>query len=99
DDNVYPRGNIERISKSKKFSPEQVGLLKRLEAAERNSWDGLPIICTAIVAGNTAGLSANYLNAVAGIYLGLRLTYVYLYATVTDPKKSYARSLVYWLSN
>ena len=49
DNNVAPRGNLEYMKASKRYNPATIAKIERLQAAERNSWDGLPIICAAIV--------------------------------------------------
>jgi uncharacterized MAPEG superfamily protein len=75
DNNVNPRLVLDQMEKSGKYSPRLIAKLRRKQSCEANLWEGLPMIIAAIIAGNTAGLSAEYMNAVSASYFVLRTLY------------------------
>lgn len=75
DDNVNPRLVLDRLEKEGKHSPRLIASLRRRESCEKNLWEGLSMIFAAIVAGNTAGLSAKWMNGVSAAYFLFRCAY------------------------
>ncbi|KAL1411218.1 hypothetical protein Q8F55_002169 [Vanrija albida] len=98
-DNANPRCTIDVIEREGKVPPAKIARIKRIIAAHQNSLDGLPLITAAILAGNQAGLSPAWLNGAAVSYFLLRLVFVRLYKNIASGPTSYARSVVWWLSN
>ncbi|ORY25721.1 hypothetical protein BCR39DRAFT_543075 [Naematelia encephala] len=98
-DNVNPRVAIDELEKSGKYPPHVVAKLRRRQAAHENAYEGLIMLGTAVVAGNTAGLSAEWMNGMMGTYFVLRCAYLWCYLNFTDVKKSYLRSVVWWMGN
>lgn len=123
-DNADPRNNVTDMEKSGKYSPNVIKKLRRREACHQNCWEALGIFCASVVslqlyrwdvvdeqvAGNQAGLSAEYMTkmsvafflircAYSTCYGVLELTLVYSYLKIDDKKLSYLRSLIYWAGN
>lgn len=70
DNNINPRLCLDTLEKSGKYSPRLIAKLRRRESAEKNCWEGLPMILAAVVAGNTVGLSDTWMNgATLGYFL------------------------------
>ncbi|BEI85891.1 hypothetical protein CcaverHIS002_0601780 [Cutaneotrichosporon cavernicola] len=60
---------------------------------------GLGIFCAAVVAGNTAGLEAWYMNMIVCLYVLLRTVYVLLYVNTTTGRWSILRSGTWIMCN
>lgn len=75
DNNVNPRIVLDQLEKSGKYSPNLIAKLRRRESSEKNLWEGMPMILAAIVAGNTAGLSAQWMNLISIGYFVIRCAF------------------------
>ncbi|WVQ98593.1 hypothetical protein IAU59_005723 [Kwoniella sp. CBS 9459] len=97
--NVNPRELLAEIEKSGKVKPATLAKVKRRQAAHENCFENEAIWIGAVIAGNTAGLSSQWMNNMSIGYFVFRCIYIWLYINVTTQKKSYLRSMVYWASN
>ncbi|TYJ53336.1 hypothetical protein B9479_006051 [Cryptococcus floricola] len=97
--NVAPREVISEMEKSGKVKPHTIAKLKRRQAAHENCFENMGPFIGAVVAGNAVGLSTTWMNAMSITYFSLRCVYIWLYLNVTEQKKSYIRSVVYWGCN
>lgn len=59
----------------------------RAESASSNGFEGLPLFAAAIVAGNSAGLSALALNSLTIAYIASRVVYNYVYIFLGGNRK------------
>jgi len=75
DNNANPRIVLDQLEKSGKYSPNLIAKLRRRESSEKNLWEGMPMILAAIVAGNSAALSAEWMNAMSLGYFVARCFY------------------------
>ncbi|KAL7422240.1 hypothetical protein Q5752_002886 [Cryptotrichosporon argae] len=98
-DNVAPREVIGEMERSGRVPKRVVDKVKRRDAAHANCLEGLPLIFAAVLAGNHAGLSPRYMNAVVLSYFGIRCAYIWLYINIADQRRSWARSVVWWAGN
>ncbi|KAE8538124.1 hypothetical protein D1P53_006191 [Cryptococcus gattii VGV] len=97
--NVNPRQVLDEMEKSGKVKPKILEKLKRRQAAHENCFENEAIFIGAVIAGNHVGLSTKYMNIMSASYFVLRCIYIWMYIKITDQKKSYWRSIVYWASN
>ncbi|WVR05050.1 hypothetical protein IAU60_002062 [Kwoniella sp. DSM 27419] len=97
--NVCPREVIEEMEKSGKVKPHTLAKIKRRQAAHENCFENEAVWIGAVVAGNMAGLSPQWMNTMSIGYFALRCLYIWLYIKMTTQKGSYLRSIVYWASN
>ncbi|KAI0392470.1 hypothetical protein F5Y17DRAFT_357138 [Xylariaceae sp. FL0594] len=81
-----PRTFAARLEKSD-LDKEDVARILRAEAASANGFEGLPLFAAAIVAGNSAGLSAQTLNALSITYVLSRVVYNYVYIFLSANRK------------
>jgi uncharacterized MAPEG superfamily protein len=63
------------MEKSGKYSPRLIAKLRRRASCEQNVNDGMAMILAAIVAGNTVGLSAEWMNTISIGYFLARVAY------------------------
>ncbi|KAI1813078.1 hypothetical protein GGS20DRAFT_554959 [Poronia punctata] len=77
-DGSNPRTFAARLEKSE-LDKETIARLQRAESASSNGFEGLPLFAAAIVAGNTAGLSAKTLNTLSISYILSRVVYNWVY--------------------
>ena len=75
DDNINPRLVLDSLEKSGNLSPRLIAKLRRRESCEKNCWEGLPMILAAVVAGNSVGLSEQWMNAISVGYFLFRCGY------------------------
>ncbi|PVI06631.1 hypothetical protein DM02DRAFT_609811 [Periconia macrospinosa] len=94
--NANPRGTGET---NKRAVPAAVqAKFERMEASHANSMENAPFFIGAILAGNQAGLSSDTMNTAAGLFLALRVLYLFAYANIARTRYSYVRSLLWALS-
>jgi len=98
-DNVSPRSAVGDMEKSGKYSANLITKLRRREACHANCYEALGIFCAAVVAGNSSGLSADYMSLMATLFFTFRCVYIYAYLTFDTIPKSYIRSAFYWMGN
>ncbi|BEJ15579.1 hypothetical protein CspHIS471_0501840 [Cutaneotrichosporon sp. HIS471] len=101
-DNTCPRQELDRMAldvAEGKGDARVVAKLQRRQAAHYNCIEGLGIFCAAIVAGNTAGLEAWYMNMIVCLYVLLRTVYVLLYINTTTGRWSILRSGTWIMCN
>ncbi|KAI1506225.1 hypothetical protein F5X99DRAFT_404272 [Biscogniauxia marginata] len=68
----------------------------RAESASANAFENLPLYAAAVVAGNTAGLPKQTLNALSAGYIASRLVYTWVYIWGQNNRKlAGARTLVW----
>ncbi|TXT15385.1 uncharacterized protein COLE_01578 [Cutaneotrichosporon oleaginosum] len=100
-DNSSPRQELVRLAQDVaegKGSAAVLAKLQRRQAAHYNCIEGLGIFCAAVVAGNTAGLEAWYMNTIVCLYVLLRTVYVVLYVKTTG-RWSILRSATWIMCN
>eukprot|EP01117_Protostelium_nocturnum_P005905 TRINITY_DN2125_c0_g1_i1.p1 TRINITY_DN2125_c0_g1~~TRINITY_DN2125_c0_g1_i1.p1 ORF type:complete len:163 (-),score=58.65 TRINITY_DN2125_c0_g1_i1:77-565(-) len=104
--NASPRSTFSNAdlaeSKEKKGVPskERREMSQRAEWASLNGLEGLSLFYAAILGGHLAQLPVASLNQFAGVYLGLRVAFIFLYVTTPSGQqlKSTLRSLVWTAS-
>ncbi|KAH8804207.1 hypothetical protein DL96DRAFT_1631469 [Flagelloscypha sp. PMI_526] len=97
--NLAPRTQIAFIEekvKEGKVSASSLARIKRLEACHINAMENLPLFVAAVLAGNFAGLDAQFMNASTGAYLLSRIAYTVFYTKQSTRAGAGARSLS-WL--
>ncbi|PRP80973.1 hypothetical protein PROFUN_11087 [Planoprotostelium fungivorum] len=98
--NVLPRSSFAKDNNKDKGPPPHIrDRAFKAESASQNGFEGLPLFIAAIVLGNLARFDSFYLNSFGGLYLLLRVLYVFFYITTTNEKLSYARSLVWMVQS
>ncbi|KAI1117579.1 hypothetical protein F5Y14DRAFT_448035 [Nemania sp. NC0429] len=85
-DPTNPRTFAARLEKSD-LDKEVVSRILRAESASSNGFEGLPLFAAAIVAGNSAGLSALTLNSLTVGYIASRVVYNYVYIFLSGNRK------------
>ncbi|KAI1196461.1 hypothetical protein F5X97DRAFT_305133 [Nemania serpens] len=81
-----PRTFAARLEKAD-LDKEVVARILRAESASSNGFEGLPLFAAAIVAGNSAGLSALALNSLTIAYIASRVVYNYVYIFLGGNRK------------
>ncbi|MFZ1891054.1 MAG: MAPEG family protein [Formosimonas sp.] len=82
-DNRQPRAQFDAAAEN--------SVIKRLGWAQDNSWEALMMFAPAVLLATHFGVAAATLNALAGVFIIARLTYVWCYAK----NLATARSLVW----
>ena len=72
---------------------KQAGASKWAQAAQENSWEALPFFAAAVIVSHMLGVIGWLPNALAVLFIALRIVYVWLYIT----GKQRERSLV-WMA-
>lgn len=78
-DTTYPRGLAERAASDPALSSETKSRIIRAEAAQANGFENVGYFAAAVVAGNFAGVSKGWLNALSLGYLAARFVFNHAY--------------------
>ncbi|RSH91174.1 hypothetical protein EHS25_009473 [Saitozyma podzolica] len=97
--NHSPRVALAEMEKSGKYSPRLVAKLRRRQAAHENCLEMIGFFAAVVVAGNTAGLSSEWMNFFSMGYFLLRWVYIYAYIKIDSDKLSLLRTLVWYTLN
>jgi len=97
--NSNPRQALDKMEKLGKWDKELLGRLKRRQAAHENAFESLGIYAAAVVAGNTAGLSTQWMNGFTLTFFLLRCLYLWLYINITRDPLSLTRTVAWWLAS
>ncbi|PRP85786.1 hypothetical protein PROFUN_05978 [Planoprotostelium fungivorum] len=93
---AQPNPAIPQAAWSDPKTPEKA---KRAKATAENTFQAFPLLSTAIILGNYARLSNDFMNGFAAVFLTGRAIYAYLYLSTSsaEPEKAKYRSLA-WIS-
>ncbi|KAF8856334.1 hypothetical protein BDZ45DRAFT_625275 [Acephala macrosclerotiorum] len=94
-DNRSPRTYGDSLAKDQTLDKATKDLILRSEAAQTNGFENLPLISTAILAGNLAGLPSSTLNTLSLSYLATRVLYNFIYMNNTTLGMANLRSVVF----
>ncbi|KAI1180399.1 hypothetical protein F4777DRAFT_530131 [Nemania sp. FL0916] len=93
---AYPRQLAEAVAKDEKLDKATKNKILRCEAAVSNGQESMPVFMAAVIAANYAGVPAETLNKLAGLYLASRAAYNVTYIFLQDnPSFAPLRSL-FW---
>ncbi|KAI8623555.1 hypothetical protein F5Y19DRAFT_481588 [Xylariaceae sp. FL1651] len=81
-----PRTFAARLEKSD-LDKETVARILRAESASANGFEGLPVFAAAVVAGNSAGVSAPTMNALSITYVLSRVVYNWVYVFLSKNRQ------------
>jgi uncharacterized MAPEG superfamily protein len=95
-DNVNPNGASHKALLAKHLPADVHARVERAESAHRNGLENLPLIASAILAANFAGVPVAEINALAATWLALRALYNVLYINTVRLSASRARSLTWF---
>ncbi|CZR64805.1 uncharacterized protein PAC_14704 [Phialocephala subalpina] len=94
-DNRSPRTYADNVAKDQTLDKATKALILRSEGAQTNGFENLPLISTAILAGNLAGLPSSTLNTLSFSYLATRVLYNFIYINNTSLAMANLRSVVF----
>ncbi|KAF6745395.1 hypothetical protein DFP72DRAFT_1176332 [Ephemerocybe angulata] len=95
-DNDQPRQILNKISAKEGVDAKLKAKIARVEGAHYNGLESYPLWSIAVLAANVAGLNQRAINLTAGVYLGSRVVYNYIYIKQTRRWHTSMRTLV-WL--
>lgn len=78
-DTTKPRAAVAAVAEDRSLDTATKNRITRAEGAQQNGFENLGLFAAAVVAGNYAGLDAQWLNALSGGYLVSRAVYNYVY--------------------
>ena len=93
--NANPRSIEAQDEALKTLGETKFGLYERLEGTHKNAFENMPLFFAAVIVGNLAKLDAAQLNGIVWGYIASRLLYTILYASTSQGRASYARTLVF----
>ncbi|EMC92642.1 hypothetical protein BAUCODRAFT_114410 [Baudoinia panamericana UAMH 10762] len=94
-DLVNPREHTRSLDKDQSLDSKTKLRILRGEAASSNNLENLGLFAAAVVAGNTAGVGAGWMNALAGGYVLARFVYNHVY--IFQDLVPYAARTLTWL--
>ncbi|EPQ50925.1 hypothetical protein GLOTRDRAFT_141378 [Gloeophyllum trabeum ATCC 11539] len=91
--NADPRGNVKRLLEK---NPEAGARAARMEAANANGNEILPLWAAAVLAGNYAGLENKTLNVCSAAFIALRALYNYIYVNQKTHSQGNLRTITWF---
>jgi len=70
------------------WAAKQEGFAKWANAAQENCWEALPFFAAAVIVSHMLGVVGTLPNALALIFIALRIVYVWLYVTGRQMQRS-----------
>jgi uncharacterized MAPEG superfamily protein len=77
---------------------KQDGFRKWAQAAQENSWEALPFFAAAVIVSHMLGVTGWLPNALAVLFIALRVAYVWLYVTARQKQRSMVWTVAYFVN-